>query len=344
MMAILPQETIRQYLVHSLRAYLASEVAPLAAPQTESERDALLKLTAFHRVAPLFHKCLQEISLQTPLPKLEAYVRTVSIRGLLLTSELLRLLKHWEATGIETIPFKGSALAASLYGDPTLRHFDDLDVVVRKEEFQAAREIVFALGYQPRELHSYHESFTLLRGNMEIVLELHWDFMPMPNVFPFNPHFDEAVARCETVSVGGYKALAFAPEDQLLYLCAHGSRHRWFRLQWICDVAQLLRTRRNLDWPRLMAQVKSSGGQRMLFLGMSLAHDFFGAPLPPAMVQTILCDRHTVRLTRQIKSRYFEEPLEMIKPWKESLFPLQLIDHSIGRLTYLPKLWWHKLS
>lgn len=215
---------------------------------------------------------------------------------------------------------------------------------MRREGFDAAKEALFALGYHPRERHSLHESFTLFRGDMEIVLELHWDFMPMPEVFPFDPHLAEAWARCETVSLGGHKALAFAPEDQLLYLCAHGGRHLWFRLQWICDVAQLLRTRPDLDWDRLMAQAKASGGQRMLFLGLSLANDLLGAPLPPEIEQEVRRDRHIARLTRQVKRQLFEGSLEIVKPWKETLFPLQFIDHWPDRLLYLPRLWFQKLT
>lgn len=335
----------RQFLVRCLRVFLAAEgTPPPGTPIEDVDWDALLKLAAFHRVAPLLHRHLREAAPGNMPPGLEAYVRSASSRGLLLTGELLRLLKRWEAAGVQAIPFKGPALAVQLFGDPALRHFDDLDVLVRAEDFAAAKEIVLALGYHPREQHSLHESFSLFRGDVEIVLELHWEFMPMPEVFPFDPQLDVAWARCETVSLGGYKARAFAPEDQLLYLCAHGGRHLWFRLQWVCDVAQLLRTRPDLDWARLMAQAKASGGRRMLFLGLYVAHDLLGAPLPPNIEEQIRRDRHTAKLANQVKHQLYEGPLEVVKPWKETLFPLQLIDHWPDRLLYLPRLWFQKLT
>ena len=345
MKSTLTSMSTRQFLVNRLRAYLAAELTPPDTPLAEAvEWDSLIQLAAFHRVAPLLHKSLRETTPGNVPPSLEAYVRSASSRGLLLTGELLRLLKRWEGAGVQAIPFKGPALAASLYGDPALRHFDDLDVLVRAEDFAAAKEIVLALGYQPREQHSLHESFSLFRGDVEIVLELHWEFMPMPEVFPFDPQLAESWARCETVSLGGHKARAFAPEDQLLYLCAHGGRHLWMRLQWVCDVAQLLRTRPDLDWARLMAQAQASGGRRMLFLGLYVAHNLLGAPLPPNIAQSVRRDRHTAKLADQIKRQYFEAPLAIIKPWKETLFPLQLIDHPIDRLTYLPRLWQYNLT
>ncbi len=336
-------EDTRLFLADSLQAYLAGETARISdTPLNEASWDALLDLAAFHRVAPLLHKSLREAAPHSVPPSLEAYVRQASTRGLLLTGELLRLLKRWEGAGVQAIPFKGPALAVQLYGDPALRQYDDLDVIVRAADFQPAQDIALALGWLPREQHSHHHTFSLWRGDLEIILELHWEFMPLPDIFPFDSQIDAAWARCETIALGGYKARAFAPEDQLLYLCAHGGRHLWRRLQWICDVAQLIYTRPDLDWTRLMAQAKASGGQRMLFLGLSVAQDLLGAPLSPAIAQTVRGHRHTAKLTRQVKRQYFEEPLAVIKPWKETFFPLQLIDRPADRLAYLPRLWWHK--
>ena len=339
----------RQFLVHCLRAYLGGEGTPSATLPAEAvDWDALVHLAAFHRVAPLLYKSLRdagpEAAPNSAVTDLEAYVRSASSRGLLLTGELLRLLKRWEAAGIRAIPFKGPALAASLYGDPALRHFDDLDVLVREADCAAAKEVVLALGYQPRRQNPYQQVFTLLRGEVEINIEVHWDFKLVPEVHPYDPHLAAAWTRCETISLGGHPALAFGPPDKLLYLCVHGSRHLWFRLQWICDVAQLLRTCPTLDWDRLMAQAKASGGQRMLFLGLSLAHDLLGAPLPPKIEERVRRDRPTARLTRQIKHQYFEGPLEIIKNWKETIFPFQLVDHWPDRLLYLPRLWFQKLT
>jgi hypothetical protein len=136
---------------------------------------------------------------------------------------------------------------------------------------------------------------------------------------------------------------ALAPEDLLLYLCLHGSRHLWFRLQWICDVAQLLHTHPDLDWGLLMAEATASGGKRMLFLGLSIAQEFLGVFLPPDIERLIYRDRPTARLIRRIKHHYYEAPLENIEPWREVLFRLQLIDNPLDRITYLPRFWLKEL-
>jgi len=60
----------------------------------------------------------------------------------------------------------------------------------------------------------------------------------------------------------------------------HGTKHRWERLRWICDVAELIRVREDVKWETLMRVAESLGSRHMLSLGLYLAHDVLGAPLP----------------------------------------------------------------
>jgi hypothetical protein len=329
MMATASKST-RQFLVNRLRAFLSAEgTSPLRTPCEENvDWNSLVQLAAFHRVAPLLDRALRNTCAQavpaSVLAGLAAYVRSISHRGLLLTGELVRLLKRLDARGIPAIPFKGPALAALLYGDPALRHFDDLDVLVRQEDMPAAQQVLFALGYQPREQHPFHESFTLFKGTIEVVLELHWYIMPED--FPFHLDPDGLWERREVFSFGGLPAATLAPADLLLYLCAHGSRHFWLRLQWICDVAQLIRRNPALDWERVMEQARIAGGQRMLFLGLALAHKLLAAPLPPEIAREVHGDAHTAKLVQRVWWQIFEGPLEIVKPWKEAAFRRELMD------------------
>lgn len=244
--------------------------------------ESLLELASFHRVAPLLALALWE---QPDFGSLTQYVSSISNRSLLLTGELARLLKRLDAQAIPAIPFKGPALAMQLYGDPALRHFDDLDVLVRSGNFDAAKQVVLAVGYLPRERHICHESFTLFKGQVEIVLELHWNIVSED--FHLNLAPEEVWARRQPFSLGGASTSTLAPEDLLFFLCLHGSRHLCARLLWICDVAQLLRRNPALDWAALLERARVAGGRRMLFLGLYLANDLLAAPLPAAVAEAV---------------------------------------------------------
>jgi hypothetical protein len=76
--------------------------------------------------------------------------------------------------------------------------------------------------------------------------------------------------------------LRLSLESEALYLLLHGSRHRWFRLFWLVDIAQLLAGRR-VDWE----SVRQIAERHRLFPevahGAVLAADLLGAPLAPQL-------------------------------------------------------------
>ncbi|MBN1868031.1 nucleotidyltransferase family protein [Candidatus Sumerlaeota bacterium] len=315
--------------------------------EDEADWRSLVQLAAFHRVAPLLRNSLRNARSPTVPPSvladLEAYVRSASSRSLFLTGELVRLLKRLAAQAIPAIPFKGPALAVSLYGDPALRQFDDLDILVRREDYPTAKSLLRSLGYRPeiplnkRQENAYlrnkrHEKLTIVKESTKIEVEIHCGIVPPDS--PFRQNLKEAWERREPLFFAGMETTALSSEDLLMSLCAHGSRHLWCRLQWLCDVARLIRRRPNLDWGRLAEQARMSGGQRMLFLGLCLARDVLATPLPPEIERGIGRDPQTGRLADEVKRRFFEGPLVNRTTEECALFRPQLIDGLRDRLSY----------
>lgn len=342
------KDATRQFLVGALRAHLTGNKTPSATLPAEAvDWDALVPLAEFHRVAPLLDRGLRDGGGTPIVPaavraELAAYTRSVSSRSLLLTGELVRLLKQLQAQGIPALPFKGPALAFLLYGDPALRHFDDLDLLVRRQDFAAARSVLLAIGCQPKAQCAHHESFTLARGDSEIKIELHWNIVDED--FPMRLDIAGVWERCVAFSLASVQTTAFAPEDLLLFLCMHGAKHLWLRLQWLCDVAQLVRRHATLDWGRVVEQARIAGGQRALFLGIFLANDLLAAPLPPEIEQKVRHDRPTLKLAGLVKARlWYGPPAEVFRPWQRANFRLQLIDRGRDRFAYAPRYWFNIL-
>ena len=168
----------RQFLIRCLRAFLAVEGGPPFDGVIEEEKvdwNFLLQLASWHKVTPLLYRSLQAAP-EPVLIRLKTYVRSALVHSLLLTGELLRLLKRFEAQGIPAIPLKGPALASFLYGDMALRQSVDIDILLRQEYIPAARRLLLSLGYQPEyqltrrqekayQQHQIEESFTLARGD-----------------------------------------------------------------------------------------------------------------------------------------------------------------------------------
>jgi len=286
-----------------------------ALPGEKLDWPYLLQTATRHGLVPLLYWQLSNTCPQAVPPsvlsQLQDDYHTNAHWSLYLTGELLKLLELLEANGIPAIPYKGPALAATLYGNLSLREFGDLDILVHREDVLPAKALLIDRGYQSRHtltgaeekilLQANHQ-YGLWKENEQITVELQWSFAR--KYFGFNPDLEDIWARLGQVSLGGQKVPAFAPEDYLLILCVHGAKHYWARLGWLCDVAQLLRTYPELDWAAISRQAERTGSQRMLGLGLFLAYHYLEAPLPAQIKTRLLADPAIKSLAGQVHRWY----------------------------------------
>lgn len=255
--------------------------------------DYLLWLASWHRVTRLFMLQLKQLPANlvpaTVLEQLHWQSATQTHQSLFQLSELLKVLRLLADHGIAAAPFKGPAMAAALYGDPALRESEDLDILIQASNFHAAKVVLLAHGFRPWESLSpgqestylrYECGYTFVQEQNNISVDLHWDFMRKYFSLPLD--LDLIWQRMQTATLAGQTINQLSPEDLLLILCLHGGKHLWFGLNWICDVAELLRTTPQLDWQYVTAQAQRCGCQRLLGVGLHLAHQLLGAELPAA--------------------------------------------------------------
>jgi hypothetical protein len=230
------------------------------------------------------------------------------MRSLAVTAELLRLLELLDAHGIRAVPFKGPVLAASAYGDVTLREFYDLDILVDKRDLQRARELLLSQGYLTREeatgiqdCSPTKKHWYLVQGDCGMGLDLHWRFTPRYFSSPVDG--DRLWSRLDRVSLLGLAVPSLSPEDMLLVLCAHGATGCWARLLLVCDVAQLISARSRMDWRGVLEQASRTGSLRRLLLGLLLAGDLLGAAIPREALALMAADTHLPRLAAEVRGR-----------------------------------------
>jgi hypothetical protein len=130
--------------------------------------------------------------------------------------------------------------------------------------------------------------------------------------FPRGLDLAKLVERRESVQIAGRQILTFSPEDTLLLLCVHGSKHFWERLGWIADIAALTRASRPVDWAIVMERARKWGIRRMVLLGAGLAEQLFDTPLPDEVADCLKRDLVARRLIDEICLRIFAaEPVEL---------------------------------
>ena len=60
----------------------------------------------------------------------------------------------------------------------------------------------------------------------------------------------------------------------------HGTKHRWSRLMWVCDVARAIESEPSMDWSEVCEEARSVSLLRPLALGVMLANLMAGADVP----------------------------------------------------------------
>lgn len=269
-----------------------------------------VSLCGWHNVVPLACRALPA-ALNGAVPpasvnRLRGLHQNSTARSLLLATELARILKAFESSGIPAYPFKGPALSVMLHGDPACRQSRDLDILIPGETLHRAVRVLEARGYRaqtelagPRlaahRRTEYEAAFVRRDGKLQV--ELQWAVVP--GYFGFD-HERLGIWSClEKRTWSGTDFPVLPPEETLLMLCVHGSKHLWCKLGWVCDVAALLESPTPPDFRRALELAERCGVTRLLLLGLLLAGRLAGSRLPQEIAARIEADLMVAVLTRQ---------------------------------------------
>ena len=301
-----------------------------------SERDfaGIVAAAADHCIAPLVCHHLVAAASQGLPPVWREQLREEfflnSRRNLFLAGSMFQVLDAFKQNGIRAVPHKGLALAASAYGDITLRQFADLDFLLPQPQIPGAHEILLGLGYHseiqwksgpdPRRIpghYAYTKALVGLSGGQTsgvqpthgsesaITIELH-----TPVTMRYFPHplpLDELLLRLEAIEIAGQSIDILAREDALPLLCVHGAKHMWDQLSYIADVSELVQASAGFDWERAIALSGRLGAERMTLLGLAVARRLLDTPLPQDVVDRIARDNSTSQFVDEIAGRLFQE-------------------------------------
>jgi hypothetical protein len=232
--------------------------------------------------------------------------RAQTLFTLSLTAELFRVLDRFAAPGIEVLLTKGPVLSARCYGDPGLRQYTDLDLVLRNADIERATEAMMALSYDPKiPLQAIRTGripgeYVFFQRGTKLLVELHTE-----RTFRYHPKplsIEKLFERQARVRFDGRDVPALSVEDELILICIHGAKHFWERLMWIADVAALV-THQSVDWNRAILVAREVQAERMLRVGLLLATNVTGAKLPGNVVDKISSDVPAVRVAARIARR-----------------------------------------
>jgi hypothetical protein len=295
-------------------------VIECASPSTDSRRldelvsrpldwAGLFLLAEEHGVIGLLARRLRDLQ-ETRVPaeirqKLQERHRAQLLFTLSMTAELFRVLGRLSSASIGTLVVKGPVLSVQAYGDPGLRQYIDLDLLVRHKDVRHVTEIMTAAGYEPDvplnaiDAGKIPGEYLFTRTGTKLLVELHTEhtFRYFPKPLPLEKLFERQIR----VMVDAHEVPALCAEDELVLICIHGAKHFWERLIWVADVAAMVTRQRNLDWGRARMTARETGAERMLHVGLRLAAEILNAPLPAEVAAAVRGDAGAARLVAKIK-------------------------------------------
>ncbi len=200
------------------------------APLDEGRWGELLDVVREQRLAGLLVHAISNRSLPA-MPYQLAQARTehfiATARVVSIETSMLQVVGQLREAGVDVRVLKGSAVANLDYPDPALRHFIDIDLLVRSSQFDRAVAALTAAGHvrrHPQPRAGFDRRFSkgtsfILAGRLGI--DLHRTFVMGP--FGLRVRLEDLWGQGDSFSVGGIELLALAPELRFLHACFHAA-------------------------------------------------------------------------------------------------------------------------
>jgi len=282
-----------------LRAALLRDHEAIAAWQTWARAVDIDGLDgASVRLLPLLYRALERNGVPEGLGgQLKGMYRHTWCANQLRLRDTGVVVKTLLDRGIDVLLLKGAALALLYYRNPGLRPMDDVDLLVRSDQAQAAVATLSGHGWRPRSpvsvrhVESHHAmEFTDATGQR---IDLHWHVLPEN----CGRHADDAFwDRAGRVDVRGVPVRVLDATDQLFHVCAHGVKWESIPpLRWIADAAVIIdQAGAELDWARFTRETR----QRRLVLPIREALGYLASTLALPVPDTVLSDLGAAAVSR----------------------------------------------
>lgn len=296
-----------------MQSVIAEEIRELA--KGSLDWDYVLNSAAENSIMPLLGTHLAPIAEDFVPPewieRVKGACRANTLRCLLLTGELIKIVNHLDANQVNAIPYKGPVLAVQAYGDIALREYEDLDLIICQRDLVKAHEVMLGLGFRPRFpwIHSSGYSgatasiipgeYNYVDDSRRIIVELHTELTLRH--FPVTPDLQELSQRLVQVSLSGHPVETFSPEDNLSALCIHGAKDMWERISWVADISELVQATNDMDWDAVWQRAEAFRAERMVLLGLALATDLVDVPLPEEVRLRVKRDEIATAIARKLK-------------------------------------------
>jgi hypothetical protein len=303
----------------------------------EIDWNCLLAIAKRHKLLPLLYYHLNTINgASIPseiITSLRSYFQINTQRNLLLTFELLKLLKIFKEHQIVAIPLKGPVLATFAYSNFGLRSISDLDIIVNRSDFLKAEQLLSKNKYQAdinNDIENKQQG-SYINSKFSVSVDLHYNFAPKN--YAVSVKINSFFKDLQLIAIANTQVDIFSTENLVIYLCLEGSKDYWRKLSRLCDLAELIQNN-NFDWELLLARAESLEKERVLFLGIFLAKKVLKASIPDNIWQLAEKNLSFKLSTGQINEFLFTQDFDGLLALKWHLFNLQAFKTILEKSKY----------
>lgn len=255
-----------------------------------------------HRIYPLVIRGLRRFSAEQlePYPVLKRYSalqNQYSGSALKRMQTLAAVAKAMEDAGIPMLSMKGPLLSIELYGDPSMRHSHDLDILVPTGEFLRASSCLQKMGFVPVE-NPHLKTQKRLEANLRYTsdnhgefelgdqcVELHWRSTNQNEV-----SFEQLWENREQKMLLGTQVWVMGQRDKLPHLFAHAANHGFARLRWLLDLYEFQK-RPDFSWDVLWEDMRKLENGCLLLETLIVLNRWKVLPMGETTVGTLTVKR-----------------------------------------------------
>ena len=327
---------IDAFLGRTLRAIRRDETAAWHEPGNAdsggdwTSREALGAIWSrieFHGIPALLHEKADRL-VGWPAKMLERIAEEARLLGLWEATHARSvgtLVEALDAAGVETVLMKGTALAYSIYAEPSLRRRGDSDLLIRPHDLDRAREVLKACGWRRNvDPHGlvFQEGWVRDTGHFLHEVDLHWEASDRPVLQRVLPSEDMFVMKrslprlCSSAHRADHALTIIHETINQKWHVTHGywaeeGRVRGSRrLIWSVDFALLAQALDEEGWNRLVELCRQRGVGPLI----AEALDGAAADLEVSLPERHLSALHSEALAPEIGS-YFEAKDSLSEFW-----------------------------
>jgi hypothetical protein len=244
------------------------------------------------------------------------YYDTAGI-NLLILRELVAVLRSFDAVGLDVVVLKGAALIQDVYERLAFRPMVDLDLLIRFEDLELAKEQLEQLGYgliHPAPFHDesglfWNEIMLAKQTNSGPAIELHWHLLDNP-YYATRLKTESLIGRSRQLSVADVAPRVLNLEDQIIHLCCHNLYHHLGRFtRSLVDIAFLVaKYGDQIRWEDITQRSEESETTMALSSAVEQLSDNWYTPIPEFVIDKTSAWKRSTRqrlYARSQENEYF---------------------------------------